>query len=70
MNGLTSHPTEYKWAFPEVMVVLASFGTTPFSTLAQSPWYYLGRYGNPDKNCYTKQYTKWEKGQKQYGSMM
>jgi hypothetical protein len=30
--------------------ILASFGT-PFSTLAQSPWYYLGRYGNPDKNA-------------------
>jgi hypothetical protein len=21
MNGMTSHPTEYKWAFPKVKVV-------------------------------------------------
>ncbi len=69
MNGMTSHPTHYKWAFPEVMVcwnpqnwrwrnlkILVFLLVHHFPLSQLSPWYYLGRYGNPDKKCYRKQY--------------
>jgi hypothetical protein len=73
MNGITSHPTEYKVGIPRShgcwnpqnwrwgnLKFLVSFGT-PFSTLAPSPWYYLGRYGKPDKNAIENNIQKWEK---------
>jgi hypothetical protein len=41
------NPQNWRWGNLKILV---SFGT-PFSTLALSPWYYLGRYGNPDKNA-------------------